>query len=61
LPQAPGELTGITDRKREVFRLVGLGIAAAEIAAALYITAGVVKTHVVRLLAKLGAKDRSSW
>ena len=30
----------------------------AEIAAALYITPGTAKTHVARLLAKLGARDR---
>ncbi len=54
----PRELTGITDREREVLRLVGLGMSNAEIAAALYITAGTVKTHVARLLAKLGARDR---
>ena len=30
----------------------------AEIAAALYITAGTTKTHVAHLLAKLGARDR---
>jgi DNA-binding NarL/FixJ family response regulator len=52
------ELTGITDREREVLRLVGLGMSNAEIAAALYITAGTAKTHVARLLAKLGARDR---
>ncbi len=51
-------LTGITDREREVLKLVGLGMSNAEIAAALYITAGTAKTHVARLLAKLGAKDR---
>ena len=54
----PQELTGITDREREVLRLVGLGMSNAEIAAALYITAGTAKTHVARLLAKLGARDR---
>jgi DNA-binding NarL/FixJ family response regulator len=54
----PRELTGITDREREVLRLVGLGLSNAEIAAALYITAGTAKTHVARLLAKLGARDR---
>ena len=52
------ELTGITDREREVLRLVGLGMSNAEIATALYITAGTAKTHVARLLTKLDARDR---
>ena len=56
--RAPRELTGITDREREVLKLVGLGMSNTEIAAALYITAGTAKTHVARLLAKLGARDR---
>ena len=56
--RTPRELTGITDREREVLRLVGLGLSNAEIAAALYISAGTAKTHVARLLAKLGARDR---
>jgi DNA-binding NarL/FixJ family response regulator len=54
----PRELTGITDREREVLRLVGVGMSNAEIAAALCITAGTVKTHVAHLLAKLGVRDR---
>jgi DNA-binding NarL/FixJ family response regulator len=54
----PRQLTGITDREREVLRLVGQGMSNAEIAATLYITAGTVKTHVAHLLAKLGARDR---
>jgi len=54
----PRELTGITDREREVLRLVGLGMSNAEIATALYITAGTAKTHVARLLTKLDARDR---
>jgi DNA-binding NarL/FixJ family response regulator len=41
-----------------VLRLVALGMSNAEIAAALYITPGTAKTHVARLLAKLGARDR---
>ncbi len=56
--RSPKGLTGITDREREVLRLVGLGMSNAEIAAALYITPGTAKTHVARLLAKLGARDR---
>ena len=54
----PQEITGITDREREVLKLVGLGMSNAEIAAALFITVGTAKTHVARLLAKLGARDR---
>ena len=54
----PRELTGITDREGEVLRLVGLGMSNAEIAATLYIAPGTAKTHVARLLAKLGARDR---
>ena len=54
----PRELTGITDREREVLRLIGLGMSNAEIAAALYISAGTAKTHVARLLTKLDARDR---
>ena len=54
----PLELTGITDREREVLKLVGLGMSNAEIATALYITPGTAKTHVARLLAKLDARDR---
>jgi len=54
----PRELAGITDREREVLRLVGLGMSNAEIAAALYITVGTAKTHVAHLLAKLDARDR---
>jgi DNA-binding NarL/FixJ family response regulator len=54
----PRELTGITDREREVLKLVGLGMSNAEIAAALSITAGTAKAHVARLLAKLNARDR---
>jgi DNA-binding NarL/FixJ family response regulator len=54
----PRQLAEITDREREVLKLVGLGMSNAEIAAALYISAGTAKTHVARLLAKLGARDR---
>jgi len=56
--RSPKELTGITSREREVLTLVGQGMSNAEIAAALYITIGTAKTHVARLLAKLGARDR---
>jgi DNA-binding NarL/FixJ family response regulator len=54
----PREIAGITDREREVLRLVGLGMSNAELATALHITVGTAKTHVARLLAKLDARDR---
>jgi DNA-binding NarL/FixJ family response regulator len=54
----PRELTEITEREREVLKLVGLGMSNAEIGATLYIAAGTVKTHVAHLLAKLEARDR---
>lgn len=41
-----------------MLKLVGIGMSNAEIAAALYISAGTAKTHVARLLARLGARDR---
>jgi DNA-binding NarL/FixJ family response regulator len=52
------ELSGITDREREVLTLVASGLTNAEIAGRLYISAATAKTYVTRLLAKLGARDR---
>ncbi|MER8007276.1 response regulator transcription factor [Streptomyces sp. NPDC094149] len=52
------ELTGITDREREVLTLVGSGLSNAEIAARLCISVATAKTYLTRLLAKLDARDR---
>jgi DNA-binding NarL/FixJ family response regulator len=52
------EITGITDREREVLTLVGSGLSNTEIAAQLYISVATTKTYVTRLLSKLGARDR---
>jgi DNA-binding NarL/FixJ family response regulator len=49
----------ITEREREVLTLVGLGRSNTEIAAQLHVSLSTAKTHVGRLLMKLGARDRA--
>jgi DNA-binding NarL/FixJ family response regulator len=57
--QPAATLAGVTDREREVLTLIARGLSNAEIAQALYVTMATAKTHVGRLLAKLGARDRA--
>ncbi|MGW7071622.1 response regulator [Streptomyces sp. NPDC054855] len=67
LPPRPGEdtdpfrdprLASLTEREREILTVIGQGWTNTEIAGRLHVAESTVKTHVGRILAKTGARDR---
>jgi DNA-binding NarL/FixJ family response regulator len=54
----PREVSRLTDRELTVLRAMATGASNAEIAADLFLSIATVKTHVARVLSKLGLRDR---
>ncbi|WP_353943483.1 response regulator transcription factor [Streptomyces sp. HUAS MG91] len=59
LPEQARAVDALTPREREVLRLIAEGLSNQEIAVRLVVGGETVKTHVSRVLAKLGVRDRA--
>jgi DNA-binding NarL/FixJ family response regulator len=57
-PGIPARLAKLTERELDVLRLITRGLSNAEIASEMVVAETTVKTHVARILAKLGVRDR---
>jgi DNA-binding NarL/FixJ family response regulator len=55
----PSRLDVLSERERDVLALLGQGLSNQEIAERLYMSPLTAKTHVSRILQKLGARDRA--
>jgi DNA-binding NarL/FixJ family response regulator len=58
-PAATAALDALTDREREVLTLVAGGLTNDEIAGQLFLSPATARTHVSRVITKLGARDRA--
>ena len=58
-PAATSELSKLSERERDVLRLIARGASNKEIAAALFLAEGTVKNHVTNILTKLEVSDRT--
>jgi RNA polymerase sigma factor (sigma-70 family) len=57
-PVLPTAFARLSEREREVFRLVARGLSNAEVGQELFVSEATVKTHVAHVLQKLGLRDR---